>query len=152
MSDSIFTKIIKGEIPCHKIAENEDFIAFLDIMPLKKGHTLVVPKVQIDYIFDLEDQTYTFLCLDTIYRLCKHILSYYLVFTLYRMNSNFSATREVSDLFLKGKSFNILFSIVLTFLSTLMTQSYVVPFFLILRTLIFKILGILECAAAELSY
>ena len=57
MTDSIFTKIIKGEIPCHKIEENEHFIAFLDIMPLKKGHTLVVPKVQVDYIFDLEDQT-----------------------------------------------------------------------------------------------
>lgn len=57
MSDSIFTKIIKGEIPCHKIEENEHFIAFLDIMPLKKGHTLVVPKVQVDYIFDLENQT-----------------------------------------------------------------------------------------------
>ncbi|MEC9159123.1 MAG: HIT family protein [Bacteroidota bacterium] len=57
MTDSIFTKIIKGEIPCHKIEENEHFIAFLDIMPLKKGHTLVVPKVQVDYIFDLENQT-----------------------------------------------------------------------------------------------
>lgn len=57
MTDSIFTKIIKGEIPCHKIEENEHFIAFLDIMPLKNGHTLVVPKVQVDYIFDLEDQT-----------------------------------------------------------------------------------------------
>ena len=57
MTDSIFTKIIKEEIPCHKIEENEHFIAFLDIMPLKKGHTLVVPKVQVDYIFDLEDQT-----------------------------------------------------------------------------------------------
>lgn len=57
MTDSIFTKIINGEIPCHKIQENEHFIAFLDIMPLKKGHTLVVPKVQVDYIFDLENQT-----------------------------------------------------------------------------------------------
>ena len=57
MTDSIFTKIIKGEIPCHKVEENEHFIAFLDIMPLKKGHTLVVPKVQVDYIFDLENQT-----------------------------------------------------------------------------------------------
>ena len=57
MTDSIFTKIIKGEIPCHKIEENEHFIAFLDIMPLKKGHTLVVPKVQVDYIFNLENQT-----------------------------------------------------------------------------------------------
>ena len=57
MTDSIFTKIIKGEISSYKIEENEHFIAFLDIMPLKKGHTLVVPKVQVDYIFDLENQT-----------------------------------------------------------------------------------------------
>ena len=56
-NDNIFAKIIKGEIPCHEIEENEHFIAFLDIMPLKKGHTLVVPKVQVDYIFDLENQT-----------------------------------------------------------------------------------------------
>ena len=55
MQDTIFTKIIKGEIPCYKIAENDDFIAFLDIMPLRKGHTLVVPKKQIDYIYDLPD-------------------------------------------------------------------------------------------------
>ena len=55
MQDTIFTKIIKGEIPCYKIAENDDFIAFLDIMPLRKGHTLVVPKKQIDYISDLPD-------------------------------------------------------------------------------------------------
>lgn len=53
---SIFTKIIQGEIPCYKIAENDSFIAFLDIHPLKKGHTLVVPKVEIDYIFDQDDQ------------------------------------------------------------------------------------------------
>jgi histidine triad (HIT) family protein len=53
---SIFTRIINGEIPCYKIAENKDFIAFLDVSPLKKGHTLVVPKVEVDYIFDLEDQ------------------------------------------------------------------------------------------------
>ena len=53
---SIFTKIIKGEIPCYKIAENKDFIAFLDVSPLKKGHTLVVPKLEVDYIFDMEDQ------------------------------------------------------------------------------------------------
>lgn len=53
--DTIFTKIIKGEIPCYKIAENEDFFAFLDINPLAKGHTLIVPKLQNDYIFDLED-------------------------------------------------------------------------------------------------
>lgn len=55
MSDSIFTKIIKGEIPCYKIAEDDRFIAFLDVFPIKKGHTLVVPKAQIDYLFDLND-------------------------------------------------------------------------------------------------
>lgn len=55
--DTIFTKIINGEIPCYKIAENEHFFAFLDISPLAKGHTLVVPKQQIDYIFNLDDQT-----------------------------------------------------------------------------------------------
>ena len=55
MSDSIFTKIIKGEIPCYKIAEDDRFVAFLDVFPIKKGHTLVVPKVQIDYLFDLDD-------------------------------------------------------------------------------------------------
>lgn len=53
---SIFTKIIKGEIPCHKIAEDENHIAFLDVNPLVKGHTLVVPKREIDYYFDLEDK------------------------------------------------------------------------------------------------
>lgn len=53
---SIFTKIIKGEIPCHKIAENDQFLAFLDISPLQKGHTLVIPKKEVDYIFDIEDQ------------------------------------------------------------------------------------------------
>jgi histidine triad (HIT) family protein len=53
---TIFTKIIKGEIPCYKIAENEKFFAFLDINPLSKGHTLVVPKVETDYFFDLESE------------------------------------------------------------------------------------------------
>ncbi len=52
---SIFTKIVNGEIPCYKIAENEQFLAFLDINPLAKGHTLVVPKIEIDYLFDLDD-------------------------------------------------------------------------------------------------
>ncbi len=52
---TIFTKIIQGEIPCYKIAEDEDFFAFLDINPLRKGHTLVVPKEETDYIFDLSD-------------------------------------------------------------------------------------------------
>lgn len=52
---SIFSKIINGEIPCYKIAEDEYFFAFLDINPLKAGHTLVVPKLETDYIFDIED-------------------------------------------------------------------------------------------------
>ena len=52
---SIFTKIIKGEIPCYKVAENDQFIAFLDAFPLVEGHVLVVPKRENDYIFDLED-------------------------------------------------------------------------------------------------
>ncbi|MBA3706728.1 MAG: HIT family protein [Bacteroidetes bacterium] len=52
---SIFTKIINGEIPSHKIAENDQFLAFLDVFPLVMGHVLVVPKKEIDYIFDLED-------------------------------------------------------------------------------------------------
>lgn len=55
---SIFTKIINGEIPCYKIAEDENYIAFLDVFPLKKGHTLVVPKKEIDYIFDLDSELY----------------------------------------------------------------------------------------------
>jgi histidine triad (HIT) family protein len=54
---SIFTKIIDGQIPCHKIAENDKFLAFLDIMPLREGHTLVIPKVETDYIFDIDDKT-----------------------------------------------------------------------------------------------
>lgn len=52
---SIFSKIINGDIPCYKIAEDEQHIAFLDINPLAKGHTLVVPKREVDYIFDLDD-------------------------------------------------------------------------------------------------
>lgn len=54
---SIFTKIIKGEIPCYKIAEDNHYFAFLDISPLAKGHTLVVPKKEVDYIFDIDDET-----------------------------------------------------------------------------------------------
>jgi histidine triad (HIT) family protein len=52
---TIFTKIINGDIPCYKIAENDDYFAFLDINPLRAGHTLVVPRRETDYIFDLED-------------------------------------------------------------------------------------------------
>ena len=51
---TIFSRIIAGEIPCHKIAENDMYLAFLDIMPLAPGHVLVVPKIEIDYIFDLD--------------------------------------------------------------------------------------------------
>jgi histidine triad (HIT) family protein len=53
---TIFSRIIKGEIPCYKIAENEHFFAFLDISPLRSGHTLVIPKLEIDYFFDLPGQ------------------------------------------------------------------------------------------------
>jgi len=53
---TLFTRIINGEIPCYKIAENELFIAFLDILPVAKGHALVVPKKEIDYIFDLPEE------------------------------------------------------------------------------------------------
>ena len=52
---SIFTKIINGEIPCHKIAESDQYFAFLDINPQTKGHTLVIPKKEVDYLFDVED-------------------------------------------------------------------------------------------------
>ena len=52
---TLFTKIVNGEIPCYKVAESVDFLAFLDIQPLTKGHVLVIPKVEVDYIFDLDD-------------------------------------------------------------------------------------------------
>ncbi len=55
---SLFSRIIAGEIPCHKVAENDEFLAFLDIMPLAKGHTLIIPKLETDNIFDIEDQSY----------------------------------------------------------------------------------------------
>lgn len=58
MQPSIFTKIINKEIPAYIIEETEDFIAFLDVFPLAKGHVLVVPKQQVDYIFDLDETTY----------------------------------------------------------------------------------------------
>lgn len=54
---SIFTRIINGEIPCYKVAEDANYFAFLDINPLAKGHTLVIPKKEVDYIFDLDDET-----------------------------------------------------------------------------------------------
>ncbi len=56
---SVFTKIIKREIPAHIVAENDTALAFLDIRPLTKGHTLVIPKKEVDYLFDLDDTTYS---------------------------------------------------------------------------------------------
>ena len=56
---SIFAKIVAGEIPCYKVAENDEFLAFLDIFPLAKGHSLVIPKREIDYIFDIESDAYS---------------------------------------------------------------------------------------------
>ena len=53
---SIFTRIVNGEIPCYKVAEDENYFAFLDISPLTEGHTLVIPKQETDYIFDLDDE------------------------------------------------------------------------------------------------
>ncbi|MBE7175782.1 MAG: HIT family protein [Mucilaginibacter polytrichastri] len=56
---SIFSKIISGEIPAHKVAENDQFLAFLDIQPLVTGHVLVIPKKEVDYLFDLNEEEYT---------------------------------------------------------------------------------------------
>ncbi len=56
---SIFTKIVNGEIPAYKVAEDENYLAFLDIFPVAKGHTLVIPKKEVDYLFDLDDELYT---------------------------------------------------------------------------------------------
>lgn len=56
---SVFTRIVNGEIPAYKVAENDDFLAFLDISPVAAGHTLVIPKKEVDYIFDLDKETYT---------------------------------------------------------------------------------------------
>jgi len=55
---TIFTKIVNGEIPAWKVAENDDYLAFLDIFPVAEGHTLVIPKKEVDYLFDLDDKTY----------------------------------------------------------------------------------------------
>ncbi len=60
---SIFTKIVNGELPCHKVAEDEKYLAFMEIKPLAPGHVLVIPKVEIDYIFDLDDKTFSDLML-----------------------------------------------------------------------------------------
>jgi histidine triad (HIT) family protein len=55
---TIFSKIVAGEIPAHRVAETEEFLAFLDIQPLREGHVLVIPKKEVDYLFDLDDETY----------------------------------------------------------------------------------------------
>lgn len=60
---SIFSKIVNGEIPCYKVAEDERFLAFLDIFPIAAGHVLVIPKGETDYLFDLEDPDYSGLML-----------------------------------------------------------------------------------------
>ena len=60
---TIFSKIVSGEIPSHKVAETIDFLAFLDVQPLTRGHLLVIPKKEVDYIFDLDDETYVGLML-----------------------------------------------------------------------------------------
>jgi histidine triad (HIT) family protein len=56
---TIFSRIVAGEIPAYKVAESDDFLAFLDINPLTEGHVLVIPKKEVDYLFDLDDETYT---------------------------------------------------------------------------------------------
>lgn len=58
METSLFTKIVNGEIPAYKVAEDDRYLAFLDVFPTTKGHTLVIPKQQVDYIFDLEEELY----------------------------------------------------------------------------------------------
>ncbi|OGL30232.1 hypothetical protein A3D14_02805 [Candidatus Saccharibacteria bacterium RIFCSPHIGHO2_02_FULL_47_12] len=70
MSDSIFTKIIKGEIPCHKIYEDDKTLAFLDIHPIQPGHTLVISKAQVDPIWDLDDEDY-----QAVMATCKRVAS-----------------------------------------------------------------------------
>ncbi len=72
MIDSIFTKIIKGEIPCHKIYEDDQTFAFLDIHPKTPGHTLVIPKKQIEFVWDLDDTTYQAL-MSSVKKIATHI-------------------------------------------------------------------------------
>lgn len=58
VQDSIFTKIVQGEIPCHKVYEDEHTLAFLDINPVQPGHTLVIPKKQVEFVWDMDEETY----------------------------------------------------------------------------------------------
>lgn len=84
MEDSIFTKIIKGEIPCYKIYEDEKTFAFLDIHPETPGHTLVIPKLQCDKIYELPDEDYKAL-LDTVKKLSVHMEKVLGVRTLWKV-------------------------------------------------------------------
>jgi histidine triad (HIT) family protein len=72
MEDSIFTKIIKGEIPCHKIYEDDKTFAFLDIHPIQPGHTLVVPKTQVEFLWDMEAEDYQAL-MAAVQKLGRHL-------------------------------------------------------------------------------
>ncbi len=68
---SVFTKIVQGEIPCYKIYEDADTMAFLDIKPEERGHTLVIPKIEVDKIYDLDDRTYQAV-MATVKKIAKH--------------------------------------------------------------------------------
>lgn len=70
--ESIFTKIVKGEIPCHKVYEDEQTFAFLDIHPIQPGHTLVIPKKQVEFVWDLDEATYQAV-MSTAKKVAKHI-------------------------------------------------------------------------------
>lgn len=72
MTDSLFTKIIKGEIPSHKIHEDDAIYAFLDIHPITPGHTLVVPKQQVEFVWDLDDEAYRHL-MDSAKKIARHL-------------------------------------------------------------------------------
>lgn len=74
MDESVFTRIIKGEIPCHKIYEDDRVISFLSINPFSRGHTLVIPKNQVDQIWDLDDEDYQYL-MSVVKKLGMHIRS-----------------------------------------------------------------------------
>ena len=84
MMESVFTKIVKGEIPCYKIYEDEKTLAFLDIHPETPGHTLVIPKLQCDKIYELPDEDYKAL-LDTVKKLSVHMEKVLGVRTLWKV-------------------------------------------------------------------
>ena len=81
---SIFTKIINGEIPCYKIYEDDKTFAFLDINPETKGHTLVIPKTEVDKIYDLSDEDYTAL-MQTVKKLSRHMEKVFKTRTLWKV-------------------------------------------------------------------